>query len=180
MTKMKLFATGNCFFTGDEHYGHANIIRYCNRPSSTVDSMDDSLIAKHNAIVKDGDVVFHAGDFTMKDERAAKTYIHRLNGQHFFIRGSHDKWLPYEASDMIELEVNGKMIVICHYAMRVWARSHYGSWQVYGHSHGRLEPVGKQWDVGVDNNDYYPVSFEQLSAIMETRPDNFNYVGGRK
>jgi calcineurin-like phosphoesterase family protein len=60
--------------------------------------------------------------------------------------------------------------------MRVWPRSHYNSWQLYGHSHGRLEPVGKQWDVGVDNNNFYPVSFDQLVEIMKNRPDNFNLV----
>ena len=60
--------------------------------------------------------------------------------------------------------------------MRVWARSHYNSWQVYGHSHGNLPSVGKQWDVGVDNNDYHPVSENQLRTIMEKQPDNFNLI----
>lgn len=50
--------------------------------------------------------------------------------------------------------------------MRTWERSYHGSWQVFGHSHGRLEPIGKQWDVGVDNNNFYPVSFDKLSSIM--------------
>jgi calcineurin-like phosphoesterase family protein len=40
--------------------------------------------------------------------------------------------------------------------MRVWPRSHHNSWQLYGHSHGKLLPIGKQWDIGVDNNDFYP------------------------
>ena len=29
-------------------------------------------------------------------------------------------------------------IVLCHYAMRVWQKSHYGAWMLYGHSHGTL------------------------------------------
>jgi len=45
---------------------------------------------------------------------------------------------------------------------------------VYGHSHGRLVPDGKQWDVGVDNNDYLPVSFEKLQEIMSNLQDNPN------
>ena len=33
-----------------------------------------------------------------------------------------------------------QLVVLCHYAMRVWDRSHYGSWHLYGHSHGNLPP----------------------------------------
>ncbi|KKL16922.1 hypothetical protein LCGC14_2490690, partial [marine sediment metagenome] len=62
-----------------------------------------------------------------------------------------------------------QFIVVCHYAMRRWERSHYGSWQLYGHSHGRLEPIGLQHDVGVDNNNFYPVSLIELVEIMKHR-----------
>lgn len=68
-------------------------------------------------------------------------------------------------------------------AMLVWPRSHYNSWQLFGHSHGGLSHTnsdnlihGKQMDVGVDTNNFYPYSFEQIQKIMEKRPDNFNLV----
>lgn len=44
--------------------------------------------------------------------------------------------------------------------------------ELNGNSHGQLEPVGKQWDVGVDSNDFYPVSFDRLAGIMAERPEN--------
>jgi hypothetical protein len=47
---------------------------------------------------------------------------------------------------------------------------------VIGNSHGKLPPIGKQWDIGVDNNDFYPVSFEKLKEIMSKRPDNVNLI----
>jgi len=50
---------------------------------------------------------------------------------------------------------------------------------LFAHSHGRLEPVGKSWDIGVDNNGYYPVSMDELVEIMEKRPDNPNLVKKR-
>jgi calcineurin-like phosphoesterase family protein len=62
------------------------------------------------------------------------------------------------------------------------ADEHYGhaniinSWQLYGHSHGKLAPIGKQWDIGVDNNNFYPVSFNKICEIMVDRPDNPNFV----
>ncbi|HOO76758.1 MAG TPA: metallophosphoesterase [bacterium] len=168
------------FFTADEHYGHANIIRYCRRPFSSVGEMDRELIERHNAAVGAGDTVVHAGDFTLQSPEEARGYIARLNGRHIFIRGSHDYWLGPDAHELWEETVEGRYIVVCHYAMRVWPRSHYNSWQLYGHSHGRLEPVGKQWDVGVDANGFAPVSLERLDDIMAARPDNPGLVRSRQ
>jgi len=34
----------------------------------------------------------------------------------------------------------------------------------------------KKWDIGVDNNDFYPVSFNKICEIMVDRPDNPNFV----
>jgi calcineurin-like phosphoesterase family protein len=162
------------FFTGDEHAGHRNIIDYCDRPFSSVEEMDEAIIQQHNAVVRDGDKVIHVGDFTLGTD-AAK-YIRRLRGKHTFLKGSHDRWLGEHAPSILEVKIDGQLIVACHYAMRVWPKSHYNSWQVYGHSHGRLPPIGKQHDVGVDNNDFMPVSYDQLRAIMATRDDNPNLV----
>jgi len=168
------------FFTADEHYGHRNIIRYCKRPFDSVEEMNEELIRRHNEVVREKDEVVHAGDFTLGKNHHAREILSRLKGRHIFLRGSHDRWLKEPFTDIWERKIKGQYVVVCHYAMRVWPRSHYNSWQLFGHSHGMLEPVGKQWDVGVDNNDFYPVSFEQLVEIMATRPDNFNLVGANQ
>lgn len=166
------------FFTSDEHYGHRNISRYCGRPFATVEEMDEELIRRHNSVVGESDVVIHVGDFTLiPDPKVVRDrYISRLNGTPSFIKGSHDKWMPKNAMTMWEGRIESQAVIACHYAMRVWPRSHYGSWMVYGHSHGRLPPIGKQHDVGVDNNDFTPVSFERLKEIMTTREDNQNLL----
>lgn len=166
------------FFTADEHYGHTNIIKYCKRPFRNTVEMDLEIIRRHNELVKLEDTVIHVGDFTLTKDTVALDYISELNGNHIFIKGSHDYWLKNNALQIWERRIEGHYIVACHYAMRVWARSHYNSWQVYGHSHGNLEPHGKQWDVGVDNNLFYPVSFTRLKEIMITQPDNFNLAKG--
>ncbi len=163
-------------FTADEHYGHRNIIRYCNRPFASVEEMDKELIRRHNEVVGDGDIVIHAGDFAVRNTRSPQSYIHELIGHHVFLRGSHDHWLDENAHEIWEQMIDGQYLVICHYAMRVWPRSHYNSWHLYGHSHGQLPPIGKQWDIGVDNNNFYPVSFEQIQEIMRDRPDNPNLL----
>ncbi|MCK5841544.1 MAG: hypothetical protein KAH31_05225 [Candidatus Sabulitectum sp.] len=142
--------------------------------------MNTTLIQFHNSVVGSGDTVIHAGDFCFSKKIAdASKYIKQLNGTHVFLKGSHDYWLK-DAHEIWEKKVNENYVVACHYAMRVWPRSHFNSWQVYGHSHGKLEPSGKQWDVGVDNNNFLPVSFDQLEAIMKGQPDNFNRIFPKK
>lgn len=167
------------FFTADEHYYHRNIIEYSNRPFENVWEMNSALMDNHNSIVKAGDIVIHAGDFTLSKNRKKiqLSIIDHLNGTHIFLKGSHDYWLKRDKPPQIwEKAIDDQYIVVCHYAMRTWARSHWNSWQLYGHSHGKLAPVGKQWDIGVDNNDYYPVSFDKIKEIMKDRPNNPNFI----
>jgi calcineurin-like phosphoesterase family protein len=170
------------YFTADEHYYHRNIIDYCNRPFTSVEEMNETMIDNHNTVVGENDVTIHAGDFTLlKDKKKIYgTIIGRLNGTHIFLKGSHDYWLKGNNNQIWEKKIGKNYIVVCHYAMRVWARSHYNSFQLYGHSHGNLPPEGKQYDIGVDNNDFFPVSLRQIINIMKTRPDNFNLVKRRK
>jgi calcineurin-like phosphoesterase family protein len=163
------------FFTADEHHGHARILEYCNRPFANVDEMDDEIIKRHNEVVSQDDIVIHVGDFTLKKD--ANQYLRRLNGQHVFIRGSHDYWLEDTfCPDIWEKKIEGIYVVACHYNMRIWPRSHYNSWQLFGHSHGKSEEIGKQLDVGVDTHNFYPYSFKEIKDIMSKKADNFNLL----
>lgn len=164
------------WFTADQHFGHHKIIEYCQRPFSSTNEMDETLIMNHNHVVGRKDVVIHGGDFSFGNKAKAMTYVDKLAGNHVFLRGSHDYWLPKNAPSMWEKMIEGHYIVVCHYAMRVWPRSHYNSWQLFGHSHGKLSPEGKQHDIGVDNNAYRPISFYEIQNLMGDRPDNFNLV----
>lgn len=170
------------WFTSDEHYGHANIIKYSSRPFDSVEKMDLEIINRSNSVVKDNDVVIHCGDFTLHKSQFAERIIRQLKGTHIFITGSHDRWMdnvehvingiPISLPGYVyERKLEGTYIVACHYAMRVWPRSHYGSIQVYGHSHGNLPGVGRQLDVGVDSHDFYPVSLEY---VIEATKNNLN------
>ena len=166
------------FFTADQHFGHSRIREFCARPFCSVVEMDEEIIRRHNEVVKAEDVVVHGGDFTLKPSfKEAMKYAEQLNGDHIFVVGSHDAWLKNTHHHEIwQKTIEGQHIVVCHYAMRVWPKSHYGSWQFFAHSHGGLEPQGKQHDIGVDNNNFYPNSFDKLKEIMKNRPDNFNLV----
>ena len=172
--------SNDVLFTADEHYGHKNIITYCDRPFKTVYEMDGEIAKRHNEVVSENDIVVHAGDFALCSAKHAENYIRQLNGMHIFLQGSHDRWAKNRnLRYILELTIEKQLIVVCHYAMRTWHKSHYNSFNLYGHSHGKLRPEGKSWDIGVDNNGFYPVSWEQIKEIMRNRPDNFNYLGKR-
>lgn len=159
------------FFTADEHYGHEKIIEYCHRPFANVVEMDLALIANHNQVVGKNDITIHVGDFGwFNKQEGAIVVISQLNGSHIFLKGSHDRWLPDSAKFMWRKMIDGQFVVVSHYAMRTWERAHYGSWQLYGHSHGTLPGVGKQMDIGVDCNNFTPISFCQIKTLMDQQP----------
>lgn len=145
--------------------------------------MNDILTRNLEESLKPKDVLYILGDLTLKEPIARNFFERFIATEIHYIVGNHDSEsviklaVKYCAtvSNLKEINVENRHVILCHYAMRVWNRSHYNSWQLYGHSHAKLEPIGKQYDVGVDNNNFYPVSMGKLERIMKSRPDNFNY-----
>jgi len=80
------------WFVSDEHYGHFNTLRYCGRPFFTSTACDQAMVDRHNAIVKENDIVIHLGDFAMHSS-SVKRILPRLKGTHWLCLGNHD--LPF-------------------------------------------------------------------------------------
>jgi len=169
---------GRVFFTADQHYRHANIIKYCKRPFSDAEEMNKVLIENHNSIVGPKDEVYMLGDIVFANEaKDVENIMSQLNGRKYLICGNHDKSVVKSYSgfvwskDIAKIKVHGQKIILCHYAMRIWDASHYGSWQLFGHSHGNLEELDDalSCDVGVDVWDFKPVSFDQLKEKMDSK-----------
>lgn len=172
MPYVRLFYCGHL-----THFGHQNIIKYSNRPFASVEEMDEVLVTNWNRVVRPEDTIYHLGDVVFGDASILK----RLQGKKHLIIGSHDNvknigshFIFY--TPLLNITIEGQPVTLCHYAMRTWHRSHYGAWNLYGHSHGKLPPIGKSMDVGVDANNYMPVSWTQIKASMSTQPDNFNQI----
>ena len=148
--------------------------------------MNETILQNYNMAVQENDIVFYLGDIAFGEEHA-KSFLDRMKGHIHFIVGNHDeKYLETiknraeTVSDLIDTEIFGQPITMSHYAMRVWHKSHFDSWNLVGHSHGRLQPNGKQYDVGVDNNNFSPVSFDTIRRVMQSRPHNENYLPEEK
>lgn len=168
------------WFTSDTHFGHANVIRYSDRPFDDVEEMNEIMIRNWNAIVRPGDLVYHLGDFAFTRPEQATKIAKRLMGQKYLVWGNHDKALRKDkdfmaqwiwAKDIADIKVGDQRIVLCHYAMLTWNQSHRGAWNLHGHSHGSLkeDPHSLRVDVGVDCWDYQPAMFETIRAVMETK-----------
>jgi len=178
-------------FVSDLHFSHANVIKYCNRPFKSAEEMDYKMIANWNAKVKQSDTIYILGDVFMCDELKAERILDQLNGQKILIYGNHDKVIKRSEAlrnkfvkcvDYLEITVpdidtkHGKQfIVMSHYAMLVWNKSHHGSIMLHGHSHGTLKyPIeGKILDVGVDVHNYSPITYEEVKRIMRTKISQF-------
>jgi calcineurin-like phosphoesterase family protein len=154
------------FFTADEHLGHEKLILGGHRPFKSVEEMDEEIIRRHNSIVRNGDIVIHAGDFAFASKTKVMDYIAQLNGQHTFLRGTHDGWMNSSFREIWEKTINGRHIVVCHYPLRYWAEMEYGAFNLYGHLHGTGTPLFHQLDIGVDANYYFPVSLDEVERLI--------------
>lgn len=172
------------YFTSDTHFGHGNIIKYSNRPFASVEAMNDTIIDNINKRVGPNDRLFHLGDFAFRGEDPS-VYRARIRCKNIvLILGNHDPQSRSGTPDQafaslfesvhqltrIRVPYNGQTqhIVLCHYAMRVWDRSHHGAWHLYGHSHASLpdDPHALSFDVGVDAQHYRPLSVHEVGEIM--------------
>ena len=154
------------YYTSDTHFGHGNVIKYCNRPFSNRHEMDSALIANWNAIVGPEDEVFHLGDFALgADERKI---LPQLRGKLHLVAGNHDpsrvrknpRWLS--CNNELLLDAAEGRVVMRHIPLDVWA----ADFHLHGHTHGNSHPLKNRVDVGVDAQGYKPVTLEQLLQQM--------------
>lgn len=187
MQKMKhRFDGDKVFFTSDTHFYHTNIIDFCKRPFKEIEEMNETLIANWNKTVGPNDIIFHLGDFCLGDSEKWNRILDRLNGNIYLILGNHDLRnfkKSYEerfksVTMQMNIEIQNQKICLNHYPFLCYDGSYNGDWQLFGHVHTnknntsndarRLEILfPTQYDVGVDNNNFTPISFAVLKKVME-------------
>ena len=182
------------WFTSDEHVGHIRIIEYSARPFLDVDEMRRELVARHNAVVRDGDTVYHLGDVTMRDQYV-QAYVAELRGTHLLIPGNHDachpchskheparrKYLQWGFADVLPLTIEYSLpgfgpVLVSHmpYVGDHTDQERHAKWRpidaglplLHGHVHEKWLRSGNQINVGVDQWNYAPVSEAQLVALL--------------
>ena len=178
------------YFTSDTHFFHKNIIKYAGRPFADVNQMNYTLIDNWNKKVPEDGIVFHLGDFAFASKHQILGLTTALHGQIHLVIGNHDwniirdKITGGFASVELEQYISvsdGQKIILNHFPMLCYGGSYYDKpiWQLFGHVHSgpndphkgldtnRLQYLfPSQYDVGVDNNNYTPISYFELKAII--------------
>jgi calcineurin-like phosphoesterase family protein len=155
------------FFTSDTHFGDHRTLNIHKRPFGSVADMDAALVERWNAAVEPEDEVWHLGDFA-RNAGDVPGLLARLNGRKHLVLGNNDPIATAEADGWesvqhyAELKVEDRLLVLCHYPFRSWNGQHRKSINLHGHSHGKLKPLPRQIDVGVDAWEFRPVRLEQL------------------
>ena len=169
----------NFWFTADTHYGHKNIIEYCKRPYKTLEEMNAKLVQKHNERVKEGDVVFHLGDFCFRNSSGGKEgegalnraqhYLKQLNGNIIVIKGNHDKNnLMKTIINHCVIEIGGEKIFLVHNP-----DDYDGGYKInlVGHIHEawKIRKIGHTIlvNVGVDVWKYMPINIQEIMKAVE-------------
>ena len=183
------------FFTSDTHFYHDNIINFCGRPFKNVEVMNETLIANWNSVVGPDDIVFHLGDFCLGGSAEWTNILNRLNGKIYLIVGNHDiknlrqgYYSRFEHIAMqMHIEVGKQKIYLNHCPFLCYGGAYRDTWQLFGHVHTSKQNTGidaprlhmlfpTQYDVGVDNNNFTPVSFEQVKRIIERQVEQFEKI----
>ena len=143
MTTINQINKSEIFFVSDTHFGHTNIIKYCNRPFNNTDEMDKALINNWNAKVPKDGIVYHLGDFAWGSINYWEKIREQLNGEIILIYGNHDEKylnnkLMYklfkEVTPQKKIWINKIPIYINHYPFLCFGGSYNGlgaTWQLF-------------------------------------------------
>ncbi len=187
----------NTWFSSDHHFGHKNILNYCDRPFSSVADMNENMIERWNSVVKSEDDVYYLGDFSL-DQKYVEAFLPQLNGTIYWIPGNHDASHPMHESHKAhakevdwltahgvvlcqpehELFLDGTDFLLCHFPYGMEDHTEvvrYPEWRpvdrglplLCGHIHDVWKTRAKMINVGVDQWDYYPVSAAQVLDLVE-------------
>ena len=186
------------YFTSDTHFGHENIIKMCNRPFSSVEEMDETLVDKWNAKVKGNDTVYVLGDMFFRCTYNPEDILRRLKGKKILLEGNHDgSWMGkvdlqkyfLQVDKLIEVSDGTRGMTLCHYPMLTWKHAKKNA-MIHGHIHNDISadywPLllvrANALNAGVDINNFEPVSFDELwinnimwkgdSVIVKSGDDN--------
>ena len=166
-------------YTGDNHFGHRNIVELSNRPFASVEEMDAEMVRRWNENVKHNDNVYIVGDMFFRCDYV-EDILKQLKGKKHLIIGNHDSsWLNtidvsryFESIDeYCYTSENGIGLFLCHRPQLSYKHDKRArNYMIHGHIHNDTDldywPVlckrERILNAGVDINDFRPVSFEEL------------------
>ena len=161
----------NRWIIADTHFGHKNVIQYCERPFSSVEEMNEELIKKWNSVVKPDDIVYHLGDFSMtSNKEKVAELVACLNGRIVLIMGNHDqkshRWYMdcgFENTTRKPMIVDNNIILMHEPPMAHLISPIY--YYVFGHVHEKVclaDNFSNCRCVSAERINYTPINFKEI------------------
>lgn len=136
----------NIYYISDWHYGHRNCLSFDNRPFTFVEDMNAALTERWNGVVKPEDTVYVLGDMFWCKPSEAVPVLKSLRGTKILVKGNHDRVNNEEfraqfadVRDYMEIDDNGRKLVLCHYPIPCFRNHFHGWYHLYGHVHNSFE-----------------------------------------
>lgn len=158
--------------------------------------MNEALVKNWNSVVGPDDHVYHLGDFCFGNVEKWNWCLEpgRLNGHIHLILGNHDPERVFRSGTLIErfdsidfqkvLIIEGWTVYLNHFPFLDFSNNiDHKVMQFYGHTHEGPFTVGtltaeklknirwNQYNVGVDNNDYTPISWNKCLEKITNQKD---------
>jgi len=164
--------TTDVWLWSDIHWGHGNIIKYCNRPFPDRSLMDACLIGNYKNVVKPQDVVIFGGDIGFHCENDINHILAQLPGYKIQIVGNHDvhrdgkvMQLAFNERhlclvlDVVDADVEYQLL-FTHYPMDSVPA---GCVNIHGHIHDKL---ANAWNINicVEHTNYKPKHIKEVLA----------------
>ena len=160
-----------------------------NRPFQDAAEMNNVLIHNLNVCVKPDDKLYILGDISHHiSPEESNALIRRIHGKKYLLLGNHDvtgdpEVCQYDMNlfqwvgSYLKINAYHLNLIMMHYPMLTWPKVMAGSVMLHGHIHAgpayneANQKAGiRRYDVGVDANNYYPVSIEQIRSWAEKTP----------
>ena len=161
------------YFTSDLHFGLQSMITDYNRPKKNTKEMDEFFIKNWNSSISYSDTVYILGDFSDLSLNDTINIIDKLNGHKHLIIGNHDECMidsELFKSKFIsmnfykKIKIGNNTLILSHYPMYSWEGKGKGYIHLHGHIHDKQlqKNNGFCYNVGVDCNNYRPISYENI------------------
>lgn len=167
------------YYIADLHLGHANIIRHSNRPFSSVEDMDKTLIDNWNSVVTPEDHVYILGDLMFKTDNP-EDYLKQLKGHLHLIKGNHDKFIKdrkYQKyfdsiDDYLRIQDGNSQVILFHYPIAEWDGFYRNTIHLFGHIHNNendackiMKKIPNCYNVGADLIGFTPRTLKEIIKI---------------
>lgn len=173
------------YVIADHHFGHENVIAYCNRPFNDVDHMEAELIKNWNRVVKKNDLVYVLGDFTLsRDKEYIRMLLEKLNGTKVLIMGNHDT-LKQEVYVSLGFKVATRKPMLVEHNVVLMHEPPVESQMIreltyiFGHVHDKIDPAEFYINgvcVSAERINYTPIDLDELLKKRKVLTSNEKVV----